>query len=243
MVWISRDGPFWDDDIFRGHSGDDFFECNGDIVTDFALGEAAFRVAHRENCSTISFNPSDFQDTPLRIFWHKENSQEEIQIRNFWNLQPLEIYLDEMQPPIECWEDFHDRCQSEFPNLTFLDSFYDGVRGQPYDSVIMERALSQLHILNEFTACFDAQGNRTDRGFEIIDQYFTGEEPLFKNESETNRNKFSKELTFREPNGTEISCPYHGKISRRAFRLHFSWPVTPNDPLLVAYLGPKITKT
>ena len=242
MIWISKDGPFWDDAILRRHGQDDYLECNGEIVTDCALGEAGFRIANRENCSAVSFAPSNFQTTPLFVIWHKENNREEIEVRNFWDLPPLKIHLGEIQPSLECWEDFFETCQREFNNLTFLDSFYDGVKRQPLDSIIIRRSLFLLQTLNELRACFDAQGDRTERGFEIIDEYFTGQEPLFRPESETNKNRFNKELTFRGPDGTPIFCHYHGRIPRRVFRLHFTWPVTADQPLFIAYLGPKRTK-
>ena len=41
MQWLTRLGPFWED--FRRHSGQsDLLEFRGDIVTDTAIGEAAY---------------------------------------------------------------------------------------------------------------------------------------------------------------------------------------------------------
>ena len=40
MQWLTRRGPFWED--ARQHSGDDWLECKGEIVTDSAVGEAAY---------------------------------------------------------------------------------------------------------------------------------------------------------------------------------------------------------
>ena len=41
MAWLTRGGPFWDD--LRRHGGNDCLECQGEVVTDSAVGEAAFR--------------------------------------------------------------------------------------------------------------------------------------------------------------------------------------------------------
>ena len=41
MIWLTKAGPFWDD--VRRHRGDDWLDCEGEVVTDTAVGEAAFR--------------------------------------------------------------------------------------------------------------------------------------------------------------------------------------------------------
>lgn len=40
MQWLTQYGPFWED--MRHHGPDDWLECNGNIVTDTAVGEAAW---------------------------------------------------------------------------------------------------------------------------------------------------------------------------------------------------------
>ena len=42
--WLTRGGPFWDD--LRQHRAGDYLEYRGTVVTDTAVGEAAFRVLH-----------------------------------------------------------------------------------------------------------------------------------------------------------------------------------------------------
>ena len=44
MVWLTRGGPFWDNP--RQHGADDWLECRGEVVTDSAVGEAAYRKLH-----------------------------------------------------------------------------------------------------------------------------------------------------------------------------------------------------
>ena len=39
MGWLTRNGPFWEE--ARVHGPDDYLECNGEVVTDTAVGEAA----------------------------------------------------------------------------------------------------------------------------------------------------------------------------------------------------------
>ncbi len=65
MQWLTRYGPYWEDD--RQHGQDDYLECNGQIVTDSALGEAAFRCFHAGEAQVVSLIPSDWEGSPLSV--------------------------------------------------------------------------------------------------------------------------------------------------------------------------------
>lgn len=242
MIWISKDGPFWDDTAVREHGPDDYFEYEQDLITDSSLAEAAFRVAQKQDCGSISFQPSRFQTTPLRVIWHKPDGQQAIEVRNFWNHADLQVYLVQLRPATNSWKDLIDRSKTDFPRLTFLDSLFDYLEGEPFNSTIANKATNLLGILNTLKACFDEKGNRTKAGEEIMDNYFRKENAIFSDESESNKNDFREQLTFTLSSGEKIFCPFHGKIRHRTFRLHFSWPIKHNEPLYIVYLGPKITK-
>lgn len=242
MIWISKDGPFWDDAEVREHSADDYFEYNGEVVTDSSFAEAAFRVTQKQICSTISFQPSLFQMTPLRVIWHKPNEQEVIEVGNFWKLRSLQPYLVQLRPAINSWKELINRSKTDFPHLAFLDSIIDGLEGEPFNSTIASRAMTLFDILNTLKTCFDEKGDRTKAGEEIMDNYFHRKNAIFTDESDSNQNDFREKLTFKLSNGKQIFCPFHGKIKHRTFRLHFSWPIKHDEPLYIAYLGPKITK-
>ena len=70
MIWLTRAGPFWDD--VRRHGGDDWLECDGEVVTDSAVGEAAFRTLHGVDCGLVSVSPSAWNHTPLEVTWLRE---------------------------------------------------------------------------------------------------------------------------------------------------------------------------
>ena len=70
MGWLARGGPFWDD--VRRHDVDDWLDCQGEIVTDTAVGEAAYRMLHGVECGLISFTPSDWDFSPIEVFWRRE---------------------------------------------------------------------------------------------------------------------------------------------------------------------------
>lgn len=242
MIWISKDGPFWDDSRFRLHAPDDYLECNGQIVTDLALGEAAFQNFNNQDSCSISYSPSNYQVTPIIVTWHKENAQESVEVLNLWEFKTVEDLLPQLKPVLSSWDDFTKKVKTEYTNLYFLDSFEERLQGLSFNLTIAERALELLNILNTLKTCFDDEGRRTSEGHEVIEKYFQGERALFSDESNTNKNDFKKEMTFPAPGGTEIFCSHHGKILHRIFRLHFSWPVRKDEPLYIAYLGPKITK-
>ena len=57
-LWLADKGPFWD--VLRQHKPDDWLECNNTIVTDTAVGEAAFRKLNDIESALISVVPSDW---------------------------------------------------------------------------------------------------------------------------------------------------------------------------------------
>ena len=61
MLWLSRRGPFWEE--AREHGGDDYLDCfqyRGRIVTDTAVGEAAFCTLHGLDRGLVSLIPSSW---------------------------------------------------------------------------------------------------------------------------------------------------------------------------------------
>lgn len=242
MIWISKDGPFWDDFEVRQHNPDDYFEYENQIVTDFTLGEAAFRIAQGQSSCTVSFQPSEFQITPLLVFWQKQDEQQIVEIRNFWSHIDLSLYLHEIRPAINSWRELLNRAKTDFVNLTFLDTILDALEGEPFNATIANHAVELFRVLDTLKTCFDEKGVRTTAGEEIVNNFFHRENAIFSDESESNKQIFRRHLTFTTSDGEKIFCPFHGKIRHRTFRLHFSWPIRHNKPIYIAYLGPKITK-
>ncbi|MDA1277088.1 MAG: hypothetical protein O2960_23995, partial [Verrucomicrobia bacterium] len=75
-----------------------------------------------------------------------------------------------------------------------------------------------------------------------------GNEARFTDSSDDEKRDFKKAMTFTHPvTGQEVFCSWHGKIQTPLYRIHVEWPMPEkvNDvyqPLLVAYIGPKLTK-
>jgi len=242
MLWIDKDGPFWEDE--KIHSSNEYFsDIKDDLITDTVLAEAAFRLHQKMDTSVVSFSPSNYLYSPIIVRWHK-NADDffDIGIDNFWEFRLLSDLLDTLQTPVQSWGQLVEYAKLHYENVVFLPSFEMGLKGQPFSHTIAEHALFLLSVVDELKTCFDDSGHRTRKGDEIIASYFTGDRARFSDESPTNKIGFRRDLTFKKDDGTDVFCSFHGKISHNYFRLHMSWPVTKNDPLCIAYLGPKITK-
>lgn len=245
MAWLGRSGPFWED--IRQHGKDDWLECFEDIVTDTALGEAAFRTLHSVKCGVVSVAPSDWLKTPLVVTWHSDHEGKDSRysdVTNVWDVRTLEKVLQsEVQPP-RSWEELRKTSTSRFQDLTFTSDCFTPLSGVPFSKAAADRLICLLDILDNFTCAFDEDGARNAEGHRMYQEYFSGSRALFSDSSETEKQRFCNEMTFTHPEDSSktMFCPWHGKVSRSTLRLHFSWPVSREKPVYVVYAGPKITK-
>ena len=245
ILWLSRGGPFWDD--LRRHGDDDWLECRGDIVTDTAIGEAAFRTLHGVECALISITPSDWDYSPVDVIWRREADSLDDRttaLQNWRDAAALEEGLRESSTPIRSWDDLREISADRFESLMFAGDCFEPLIGVPFARSAVERFLVLLGILDRFARAFDAAGTRTPEGQQIYRDYFTGDRAPFSDSSESEKREFRKELTFADPDDHEKSlfCTWHGKVSRSTLRLHFSWPIVSGEPVHVVYAGPKITR-
>ena len=246
-TWLYK-GPFWDDGL-RRHGPDDWLERedNGEIVTESAAGEAAFRNLHGVDCGLVSVSPSDWNFSPVSIIWHQgeSNSNPRTELKNWWEVNALESELQGREPSIQSWEKLRETAANRFERLVFAgDCFEPLLQGVPFGKSAAMRFFALFKILDQFAGAFDADGRRTDEGNRIYQECFTGDRGLFSDSSDKEKRRFKKELTFDHPEnpGQSLYCTWHGKISHRTLRLHFSWPVQSGRPVYVVYAGPKITK-
>ena len=245
--WLTRHGPFWDD--LRGHGPNDWLECQDDIVTDSAVGEAAFRTLHGIECGLVSFVPSNWDYSPIDVIWRREAEGLENQhthLDNWRDVATLEEMLCEAAPPIRSWDDLRRASMNRFESLTFAeDCFSRLLAGVPFSKGAAERFLVLLGILDRLARAFNAAGGRTPEGQQIHQDYFTGStNALFSDSSDSEKHDFRNELTFPHPNepGEYLFCTWHGKVSTRTLRLHYWWSGRAGEPVYVVYAGPKITK-
>ena len=244
LGWLTRHGPFWDD--LRKHGPDDWLECQGDIVTDSAVGEAAFRALHGVECGLVSVTPSTWDFSPVNVVWRQEHTgptDPHVTIENWRDPTTLEERLQSVTP-IRSWNDLRKVSTSRFGSLTFASNCFEPLDGSPFSKSAAQRFLVLLGILERLGCAFDPDGVRTAEGQKIYQDYFTGDNALFSDSSDGEKRNFSKELMFPHPNdpGKYMSCTWHGKVHTMTLRLHFSWPIQSGEPIYIAYAGPKITK-
>lgn len=81
MGWLTRHGPFWED--VREHSEDEYLEYKEKIVTDSAVGEAAYNRFHGIDQSVVSMDPSDWVSSPLTVTWVRDGQAPQVDVPNF----------------------------------------------------------------------------------------------------------------------------------------------------------------
>jgi len=242
MGWLTQHGPFWEDD--RSHESDDYFEYQEQVVTDTALGEAAFRCFNGSEYHTFSLAPSNWMFTPIPVVWLRDNKATDIEVSNHWEISTLETALRAAAAPIQTWEQLASIMPIRCTNLTFTTDSFEPLLGYPFVNSAAKRIVELLETLDKFKSCFDLQGQRTTEGQRIYQDHFVGEKAWFTDSSDSEKNKFKANLTFKHPfSDTEtLFCTWHGKVKTPQFRIHFSWPISANESVYVVYIGPKITK-
>ena len=244
MQWLARHGPFWED--VRRHGGGDWLEYNGEIVTDTAVGEAAYCLFHGFTRGLVSINPSSWLTSPLSVCWRENEHARSIDVLNYWDADELKDALAAAPVPLETWADLEAVARSRYPDLTFSPDSFEPLRGHSFGKSVAERLLMRLAVLHDLKNCFTDRGRRTSKGHQLYREHFTGKKAWFSDSSNKEKAEFNTDLTFPHPvnPGGLLFCTWHGKVktSRLPLRIHFSWPIRASKPLYVVYVGPKITK-
>lgn len=249
MPWLSKYGPFWD--IEGNPASKEYFECSGRFVTDTAVGECAFRCLKGIESGLASFVPSNWEFSPVTVSHIIDDQHKEpVDLRNFWNLDELERFLEDQPPPIRNWQQLERAARTRFTSVFFSENAFAHLAGHPFSRSAAERLRVIFNILNQFKQSFDENGRRTQEGHRIYQEFFTGKKgnggrgALFSPSSDQEEHDFENDLTFPHPEipTATLFCPWHGKVQTPQMRVHFSWPVRANETLYIVYVGPKITK-
>ena len=242
LQWMTKSGPFWDED--RQHGEDALFAIGNLVVTDTAVGEAAYCVLHDIPRALVSASPSSWLATPLEIAWHETGRTRTCNVENFWDNAQIDAFLTGLSSSLTSWKDLDQEAKRRFPSLTFSEDSFDGLDGQPFNRGAAERLLARLKVLAELKTSFNENGQRTELGHAIYNKHFTGEKAWFSDSSDQEKVAFQRSLTFRHPDDSAntLFCTWHGKVKSPQLRIHFSWPIRADSPLYVVYVGPKITK-
>ena len=240
-AWLTKHGPFWED--MQVHGPDDYLESDDEIVTDTALGEAAFCCISGIDRQLVSFTPSRWNFTPVAVT--SVTSDRTIRnITNWWDASALENALQNAEPPVTTWRQLESSSIARFRRLTFSEDSFRPLDGRPFVHAAAHRIISLLSTLDRLMGSVDGSGRRTPEGQRIYQDHFTGANAWFSDSSTSEKSEFENELTFRHPEepGQWLFCTWHGKVRTEVVRVHFSWPVSSGGPLYVVYVGPKLTK-
>lgn len=245
MGWLTRGGPFWEDEDRHGES--EWIESGGEIVTDSAVGEAAYRNLNGVASGLISVAPSKWNTSPVSVVWllgDQLTDRRSTEVQNWWDRASLEAALEKAAPPLASWSQLAEVAARRFDRLRFSDSCFKPLAGVPFAKGAADRLALCFAILNRLAGCFDGNGKRTREGHHIIEQYFTGDKALFSDSARSEKVEFESQLTFPHPGkpGEKKLFGWHGKMKRHTIRFHFSWPIRTGEPVYVVYVGPKITK-
>ena len=242
MQWLTRRGPFWED--IREHCEDDLLEYNGEVVTDTAVGEAAYCLIHGIGRSLVSVKPSSWLASPLVVNWHDNERVSSVEVLNYWDTEDVESLLESAPVQLGSWKDLEDVARIRCPDLIFASDSFDPLRGYPFGKGAAERLLLRLSILQTLKNCFNERGERTPEGHALYQKHFTGDKAWFSDSSDTEKAKYESDLTFAHPTEARgrLFCTWHAKVKTPQLRVHFSWPIRAGEPLYIVYLGPKITK-
>ena len=241
LQWLTRRGPFWED--IAEHSPDHWIERQDEIVTDTAVGEVAYCMSIGIGRGLVSLTPSRWECTPIAARMISDTVID-IEFPNYWLQPELEVALQEAEPPISSWRQLESVSRRSCTSLTFSGDCFSPLAGQPFAPGAASRILNRLQILNKLMNAVDEAGQRTAEGHQIYQDHFSGDRAWFSDSSDTEKNEFARELTFRNPgpSGGYLFCTWHGKVNNPPYRIHFAWPECPGAPMYVVYVGLKITR-
>ncbi|MCK0165743.1 hypothetical protein [Marinobacter sp. S6332] len=243
MGWFNRTGPYWEES--QHHSGEEYLACQGELVTDTAIGECAHLQFSNRKAELVSLSPSQWTSTPLEVEWYKDDVGEwSVTLTNHTGIATLEAALLHSSPMLQSWGQMEQACLSRFDNLTFSEDAFSPLKGTPFVVSAANSIVDLLAVLSEFKAAHLTGEGRTERGHIIYQQYFTGGNAWYSDSSNREKSDFENDMTFRLPGGEgeSLFAPFHGKVQTPQLRIHFSWPIKTGTPLYVLYVGPKITK-
>ncbi|MCK6516681.1 hypothetical protein L6R46_16700 [Myxococcota bacterium] len=242
--WAQREGPFALDD--RQHTGDEFLVLEAapdDPITDTALAEAAWRKLKTGDAEVVSASPSALTQSPLRLLWRPDDvARAPIELNNH-TAQPTLLNALSGVIPLDSWAALERHARLRFDALTFCDNAFHPLQAEPFHLGIAEDVLERLRVLDEVKRLTVPGHGLSASGVLLWQTHSVGDKAWFTDSSDSEKVVFKSELTFLNPKtGARQLVGWHGKVKNRQIRLHFSHPINHADPLIIFYVGPKLTK-
>lgn len=247
LRWLDRDGPHWDSEAL--HSPDSYFVSYvnqvEEVVTDSVIAETAYLNHLEISSALVSVAPSRWCSDPIEVALLDDQAQvsSAVKVRNYWQPEKLKTSLERAPTRVTSWQEVGEVAQSRFVELRFTSGWLRSANRHPFDSAVASASLRLLDILHQLRRQIVAHGRNDARTVDYFARHFRGDSAPFSDSSEDEKHRFQSALTFVNPDVPDdvLFCPWHGKIRRLAWRLHFSAPLSSDSPLYVVYLGPKLT--
>lgn len=241
MWWLTKQGPFIED--IREHGSGDYLACGDEIVTDTAVGEAAYCRFYEVDRRLVSLSPSTWNSSPVQVAWHNGGSKS-VDVENYWEREALQRSLESTPAPMRAWRDLEDVVRMRYAALTFSDDAFAPIHQHSFVKSAADRIIQIFGVLHDLKHSFDAQGSLTKEGQALYRNHFVGDKAWFSDESEANKARYRKELTFRNPSNPneDLFCTWHGKVKSTTvpIRVHYHWPIRADAPVYIVYVGRKI---
>jgi hypothetical protein len=246
LEWFAKAGPFWDDS--RASNPDDYFEFEGECVTNQGLGEAARRRLLDTPVAANSFsflNPpaNRFERTPLTVIHGlPEEPLARVEITNCWTVDEFEVAVV-LRPT--SWRELLTAAQASMELLVLSDQIAEQLRPCPFHAGVAQRIMELLQILQDVATESHDDSSLNAAGLALHQRHFVGAAAAFTDESAANKIKSKAKMTFPDPAGgaAPLFCPWHGKSGIGTYRIHFQWPRPLGQrEIKIVYIGPKITK-
>jgi hypothetical protein len=211
------------------------FYYEGQVIPNTGLAECAYRVYMEEPASAYSLSFSCFQKDVLPVSIKQNDiSFGELSIENYFSLSDFNQRLQFLRGPMRSWEDFFYFVKSRYKWIECTDEAKVPLKRQAFEQLLADQIVCLMDVLEQMAA---AQSE--DVFLELEKKYWHGGRAWFSDESDTRKRDFENRLTFKV-NGEPVLCSYHGKISYRTFRLHFTPRPKRGKKIYIAYIGYKI---
>lgn len=237
MRWLDKQGPFWDD--ARKHHPDDWLMSGDEIVTDTAVGEAAYCSTLGLDRRLVSLAPSEWNYFPIVVTF--TDTATDIEVANYWELASLKT---DLLPSIKTCEQLEKVSKNIFQRLQFSADSFSHLR-RHFVPAMVANIISRLEVLDKLMG--DRASTVDWMSMPTYQNHFAKSNERFSDSSRSEKNDPGdrQKLSFKHPDGSgrTLFCPWHGKLSHQdyPYRIHFSWPLKAGEPLYVVYVGPKLT--
>ncbi len=172
------------------------------------------------NCSRLTLHASQLDDNGDIV----TNDVDVIHAGHAAHIQEHATWIEQhRRVDVRDGADLWNRREDLFPNLSFCESVHTQLSELRTGSPMLSLVLEQLAVLQEFAQTWQAGP------FD-----YTKIPARVSPESESTLNQYSKERTFRCPDGQERLFDWHLKINWQAWRIHF---IPQPGMVTIGYIG------